>query len=163
MLAHAQRIRQVKVLPVRKRTVDNVESNRQTRHKPRPAVHPVGANAPCAIEQTHEGSRAPDGDQCEIDPVGAHGAPRLEMNSCSLGHIPAVRLKTSRGGAELTGTYILLVQPRPTYFQTFFAAAGGLAGIAAGVTGNAALWLFGGPVLRFGGLVLLAGVFSHTP
>ena len=66
------------------------------------------------------------------------------------------------GGAELTGTYILLVQPRPTYFQTFFAAAGGLAGIAAGVTGNAALWLAGGLVLGLAVLFQLAVILPET-
>jgi hypothetical protein len=68
----------------------------------------------------------------------------------------------ARGGPELTGTYLLLAQPRPMFFQTFFAAAGGLAGIAAGITGNAALWLAGGLVLVFAVLIQLVAVLPET-
>jgi len=68
----------------------------------------------------------------------------------------------AEGGAELTGTYLLLAQPRPMFFQTFFAAAGGLAGIAAGITGNAALWLAGGLVLVFAVLIQLVAVLPET-
>ena len=30
----------------------------------------------------------------------------------------------AEGGAALSGTYLLLAQPRPMFFQTFFAAVG---------------------------------------
>jgi hypothetical protein len=66
------------------------------------------------------------------------------------------------GGTELTGAYLLLAQPRPVFFQTFFAAVGALAGIAAGVTGGAVLWLAGGIVLSFAVLFQLAVVLPAT-
>lgn len=66
------------------------------------------------------------------------------------------------GGTELTGAYLLLAQPRPVFFQTFFAAVGGLAGITAGVTGGAVLWLAGGVVLVFAVLFQLAVVLPAT-
>lgn len=65
-------------------------------------------------------------------------------------------------GAELTGTYLVLVRSRLTYFQTFFATAGALAGITAGVTGNAALWLAGGLVLGFAVMFQLAVVLPQA-
>ena len=68
----------------------------------------------------------------------------------------------AEGGAELTGTYLLLAQPRPMFFQTFFAAAGGLAGIAAGITGNGALWIAGGLALVFAVLIQLGAVLPET-
>jgi hypothetical protein len=66
------------------------------------------------------------------------------------------------GGTELSGTYVLLAQPRPVFFQAFFGVAGSLAGIAAGVTGNAVLWLAGGLVLGFAVLFQLAVVLPET-
>lgn len=72
------------------------------------------------------------------------------------------RSTITEGGAELTGTYLLLSQPRPMFFQTFFAAVGGLAGIAAGITGNATSWLAGGLVLVFAVLIQLTVVLPET-
>jgi len=68
----------------------------------------------------------------------------------------------AEGGPALTGTYLLLTQQRPMFFHTFFAAAGGLAGIAAGITGNAALWLVGGLALVFAVLIQLVAVLPET-
>jgi hypothetical protein len=66
------------------------------------------------------------------------------------------------GGTELTGAYVLLAQPRPVFFQTFFAAVGGLAGISAGITGGTAWWLAGGVVLVFAVGFQLAIVLPET-
>lgn len=66
------------------------------------------------------------------------------------------------GGTELTGTYILTAQPRPAFFQTFFAVVGSLAGITAGVTGTAVWWLAGGLVLGIAAFFHLAVVMPET-
>lgn len=66
------------------------------------------------------------------------------------------------GGRELTGTYTLLAQPRPIFFQTSFAVIGSAAGISAGVTGNAAWWLAGGVVLGIAALLHLFVVMPET-
>ena len=66
------------------------------------------------------------------------------------------------GGRELTGTYTLLAQPRPVFFQTSFAIMGSLAGISAGVTGSAAWWLAGGVVLGIAALLHLFVVMPET-
>lgn len=67
----------------------------------------------------------------------------------------------SAGGTELTGAYILLAQPRPVFFQTLFATAGGLAGIASGIAGGGSLWLAGGLILAFVVLFQLALVLPE--
>ena len=66
------------------------------------------------------------------------------------------------GGRELTGSYILLAQPRPAFFQTSFAVIGSLAGISAGVTGSAVWWLAGGLVLGVAALLQLYVVIPET-
>lgn len=68
----------------------------------------------------------------------------------------------TEGGRELTGTYILLAQPRPAFFQTSFAVIGSLAGISAGVTGTAVWWLAGGLVLGVAALFQLFVVIPAT-
>ena len=66
------------------------------------------------------------------------------------------------GGAQATGAYVLLAQPRPMFFHTFFASVGALAGITAGVTGGVILWLAGGLVLTFATMFQLAVVLPET-
>jgi len=66
------------------------------------------------------------------------------------------------GGTELSGTYVLLAQPRPAFFQTFFAAIGGLAGVAVGIAGEMAPWLAGGLILCFAALFQVAVVLPAT-
>lgn len=66
------------------------------------------------------------------------------------------------GGRELTGTYTLLAQPRPVFFQASFAVIGSLAGISAGVTGTSVWWLAGGLVLGIAALLHLFVVMPET-
>ena len=67
-----------------------------------------------------------------------------------------------RAGRELTGAYILLAQPRPAIFQISFAVIGAIAGIVAGITGNAAWWFAGGVALGLTALFHQVVVMPET-
>ena len=66
------------------------------------------------------------------------------------------------GGRELTGTYILLAQPRPAFFLTSFAVLGALGGMSAGIAGGSIWWLAGGVVLGIAALFQMAAVTPET-
>lgn len=53
----------------------------------------------------------------------------------------------AKGGGHLANAYLLFSQPRPTIFQTSFAAIGGLGGILAGLAGSNPWWVAGGVIL----------------
>jgi hypothetical protein len=53
----------------------------------------------------------------------------------------------AKGGGHLASAYLLFSQPRPTIFQTSFAAIGGLGGILAGWASSNPWWAAGGIIL----------------
>ncbi len=75
----------------------------------------------------------------------------------SLVEQPAIR----DAGRDMAGTYVLLAQPRPVLFQTFFSSVGALAGISAGVAGSGTWWLAGGLVLSTAALFQIFAVMPE--
>ena len=63
---------------------------------------------------------------------------------------------------DLTAAYLLLAQPRPSWYAGIFAVLGGLAGIAAGVSSGSDWWLTGGILLAMAAVLQLGVLGPQT-